>query len=527
LTTGGSSLRGTALAFLAAAASLLVQAQCARDPRLVYSRFDLPAFDAYVYVAMAEEPRVFTVAPWGYRLLTPALAHAAAGGDPARVLRGFRIVNHAALLGAAVLLWSLARRLGLAPWAALSAVPLFVLSPPVAELLRNPFLADAATVALATALLLSLERGARWPVVALLAMLGALAKESFLLLLPVAYLARRRDGERNAILTAAVAVAAAVAVTVLLRAWWTPHLDTPVPAAALDTVRAALGNVHVFAVRQRWAVGALLAVAAAALAASRRAEGRSLLARYGWVALAALFAPFFNPVVFSPGDVRRLLIHALPVLVLVVLAALPRAWGAPPPFPSPAVARHASLLAGVTAAAVLLSPLALDRYRRADLQGPRDGPYVLAFCRETLRTARRLQRGDRVTLDPAEREFQWGVSDPGRLDRMRWFLRAGWGPLPHYSTGEPEVRAARAELIVPAPAPRPLDLHLHLDAGGPAGGTLLVNGRAVGPWRAPGEGSWRLPPEVLFRGDNVVTLEDVPDAAGVRLRRLTLAPAAP
>jgi hypothetical protein len=214
------------------------------------------------------------------------------------------------------------------------------------------------------------------------------------------------------------------------------------------------------------------------------------------------------------------------VLVLVLLAALPRAWGSPPATATAAF-RHGSLVAGAAAAAVLLSPLALDRYRRADLQGPRDGPYVLAFCRETLRTARRLQRGDSVTFDPAEREFQWGVSDPGRLDRMRWFLRAGWGPLPHYSSGEPATRGGRAELIVPAPAPRPLDLRLHLDAALPAAGALHVNGRAVGSWRAPGEGAWRLPPEALFRGDNVVTLEDVPEGGGVRLRRLTVAPAVP
>jgi hypothetical protein len=34
---------------------------------VVYDRFHLPAFDGHVYAAMAEEPRVFTVAPWGYR----------------------------------------------------------------------------------------------------------------------------------------------------------------------------------------------------------------------------------------------------------------------------------------------------------------------------------------------------------------------------------------------------------------------------------------------------------------------------
>ena len=302
MTRGGSSLRGTALAALVAAGALLVQDRCARDPRLVFSRFDLPAFDAYAYVAAAEEPRVFTVAPWGYRVLTPALAHAAAGGEPSRVLRGFRLVNAAALLAAALLLWSLARRVGLAPWAAFAAVPLFVLSPPVAELVRNPFLADPLAVALATALLLALEKGASRPVLVLVALLGALAKESFLLLLPVVYLARRRrDGERSALASAAATMAAAGAVTLLLRAWWTPHLDTPVPAAALDTLSAAAANLRVVASRQPGAALSVLVAVAAALAATRRAEGRSLLARYGYAAVVAPPRALLQPRRLLPG----------------------------------------------------------------------------------------------------------------------------------------------------------------------------------------------------------------------------------
>ena len=43
-----------------------------QDRDVFYDRFNLPAFDGHVYAAMSEEPRVFTVAPWGYRLLTPS-----------------------------------------------------------------------------------------------------------------------------------------------------------------------------------------------------------------------------------------------------------------------------------------------------------------------------------------------------------------------------------------------------------------------------------------------------------------------
>jgi hypothetical protein len=515
-----------ALAALAAGVLLGVQSWRTRDARLVYTRFDLPAFDAYAYVAMAEEPRFFTVAPWGYRVLTPALVHLAAAGEPTRVLRAFRGVNLCALGVAATLLWLFQRRLGLAPWAALGGVALFAVSPSVAELLRNPFLIDAVVVVLETAFLLAVEAGAGLPALVALAAAGALAKESFLLLVPVVYFARRkRDGDGRALGSMAAAVLGAAAATVLLRWWWTPHLDAPVPAAALGTLWGAVANARMFAVRQPWAVLFLIAAAAAALLCARRAEGRALLARYGYAALAALAAPFFNPVVFSAGDVRRLLVHALPVLVPVAMAALPRAWGAPT-VAAPAAGGIGRRVALAGALAALAFPFTLDRYRRADLQGARDGPLVLAFCRDTLRTARRLERGEEVTFDPAARQFEWGVTDPGRLHRMRWFLREGWGERPHYGTGEVRMSASGAALALPVLRVRDLELRLHLAAPEGAGGPVLVNGHAAGRWDGSATGhTVRLPAAGLFRGDNRVSLEV---AAGeprdVRLERFTVVP---
>jgi len=519
-----------ALAALAAAALLGFQAWRGRDPR-VYTRFDLPAFDAYAYVAMAEEPRFFTVAPWGYRVLAPAMVHAAAGGEPTRVLRAFRAVNLCALFGAALLLWLFQRRLGLAPWAALGGAALFIVSPPVAELLRNPFLTDAVVVALETAFLLAVETGGGVPVLVFLAAAGALAKESFLLLVPVVYFARRtRDGDARALGKTAAAALAAAAVTVLLRWWWTPHLDTPLPAAALDTLLGAGANVRAFLGRQPRAVLFLLAMAAAALLAARRAQGRSLLAGYGYAALAALAAPFFNPVVFSAGDVHRLLVHALPVLVPVAAAALPGAWRAGAvAATAPVSGRIPRALAVAGAAGALAFPFTLDRYRRADLQGPRDGPLVLAFCRDTLRTARRLQRGEAVTFDPAARSFEWGVTDPGRLHRMRWFLREGWGERPHYGTGEVRMSAPRADVAVPILLARDLDLSLRLSAPEEAAGRLLVNGHLAGHWRGAAAGeTFRLPAAALYRGDNVVRLEvGAGDPKHIRLERFTVLAAVP
>jgi hypothetical protein len=518
-----------ALAALAAAALLSFQAWRSRDPRLAYTRFDLPAFDAYAYVAMAEEPRFFTVAPWGYRVLAPAMVHTVAGGEPTRVLRAFRAVNSCALFVAALFLWAFQRRLGLAPWAAVCGAALFAVSPPVAELLRNPYLTDAVVVALETAFLLAVEAGGGVAPLMFLAGAGALAKESFLLLVPVVYFARRkRDGDARALRTTAAAALAAAAVTLLLRWWWTPHLDTPVPAVALDTLAGAGANLRAFLHRQPWAVLFLVVTAAAALLAARRAQGRALLARYGYAALAALAAPFFNPVVFSPGDVRRLLVHALPVLVPVTMAALPHAWrAAPGAVTAPVAGRLLRVLAATGAAAALAFPFTLDRYRRADLQGPRDGPFVLAFCRDTVRHARRLGRGEAVTFDPAARAFEWGVSDPGRLHRMRWFLREGWGERPHYGTAEVRMSAARAEVVVPVLQARDLDLTLELAGPEEAAGRLLVNGQAAGQWRAAtAEKTFRIPAAALFRGDNVVSLEvGAGNPRDIRLQRFTVVPA--
>jgi hypothetical protein len=524
-----SRRRGIALA--AAVAALLLAGQWQRQAgrRAAFTRFDLPAFDAYAYVAMAEEPRVFTVAPWGYRVLTPALAHAAALGEPARVLRGFRLVNLLALLAAALLLAEFARRLGLAPWARLAAVALLCLSPPVAELIGNPFLVDAVLLALETGFVLALQAGAGGPALALLSALGALAKESFLLLVPAVFFARRHAGGPRALVLTAWSAGSALLVTLLLRAWWTPHLEAPAPALSPATLAAAANNLGAFASRQPWAPWSAAAVLAACAGAARRPQGRRLLARYGYVPLVALAAPFFNPVVFSVGDVRRLAVHALPVLVLVAVAALPRAWtpAAADGVPRGRARPAATWAAAAAALFVTASPLLLDRYRRADLQGPRDGPYVLAFCRESLRAARRLERGEPVSFDVSGRSFQWGVSDPGRLERMRWFLGAGWGERPHYGVGEARLQAAHGELVVPVGRPQDLDLRLELAAPPGTGGALTMNGRPFGQWGARPADSWRVPAATLVRGDNVLALEVVGEASAVALDRVTITPARP
>jgi hypothetical protein len=156
-------------------------------------------------------------------------------------------------------------------------------------------------------------------------------------------------------------------------------------------------------------------------------------------------------------------------------------------------------------AARLISPLWLDRYSRMDLRTSRDGPYVLGTVRESLRTARRLDRGDTVVFNPEERKFAWGVTSPRDLAKLRFFLRDGFGPLAHYGVHDIRMREPVASLVVPILEPRPTRLTLHMDARSSAWITFMV----------------------LFRGDNAVELrcekvgEALPRILRVELSRAT------
>src|SRR5262249_20675464 len=124
-------------------------------------------------------------------------------------------------------------------WPAVAGPLLLCLSGPVAEALRLRMLAEPLTLALETAFLLMLLGEARVGALALVAVLGALSQEVFLLLLPLVFLLRAPRKGRAAALTHTLMVAApALLATLLLRAWWTPQLATPLPALALGPARA-------------------------------------------------------------------------------------------------------------------------------------------------------------------------------------------------------------------------------------------------------------------------------------------------
>jgi hypothetical protein len=523
------SWRGFIVALLVGIAAVAFQHRRFQDPHVVHDRWELPAFDAYAYVAMAETPSVFTVAPWGYRVLTPAIV----GLLPGNVVRGFRDHMFLGLVTACGLLYLFLRRVGHGEWPTVLAVGAFAVSPAVAEVVRYPFLVEPVTVALEIAFLLALASsgGVAW--LALLATLGALSKELSLMLVPLVFFARLPEhGFRRALSATALVAAPAVAATLILRLYWAPHIEGPtlnLGAQTLAVVAARLADSW-----KETVLGSLLAgLTPVALVGALTPAARPFLRRYGYLLVVTLALPLVawiniggpRPMAFFGPNTLRLLLFALPGLLSLALFALHAVFPHhrvpdAPPAPSP---RSERIVAGLVCACLVFLLLGLDRYRRIDLRGFRDGPLVLALSRESLRTARRLDNGREVEWDPETRRFEWGSSNPREMERMRWFLRDGWGERPHYGTAEMKTTAPSATFLVPLLRPQEIDLTLHVS--GPAGRLAVAfNGQEAGDTAiAPDarEATFRLPGAPGFRGDNLVTLDAPP---GLVVHRIVLRP---
>jgi len=178
----------------------------------------------------------------------------------------------------------------------------------------------------------------------------------------------------------------------------------------------------------------------------------------------------------------------------------------------------------------MLAPLlVVDRYRRVDLRR-RDGQLVLALTRGTIRTARRLERGRPVCFPLPELRFSPRAVEAGEMDRMRWFLREGWGDEPHYSLDDAVMHETRASLLLPSLGPRDLELVLALSAGTPTTLRVTVNGTPVGEATLvadAGKYSFYAPATALFRGDNEVQLTAEPPASRPRLHSFSIRPVVP
>jgi hypothetical protein len=529
--------RGPLLALALSAATITAQLWRVQDPHIVYDRFRLPTFDAHIYLAMAEHPAFFTVAPWGYRVLTPWLVAALPHVNP---VRGLRYVTLAGLTLTGLMLFLFLRRLGHGEWPSLLAVGVFGLSDPVLEVVRYPFMAEPLALLILTTSLWALEAGVGLGVLALLAALGALSKDVLLAALPLLWVAARARGGsfRQAAVRTGVAVLPALVVTLSLRLWWTPYLSGSHQSFDAAYVWAALKVIVNSLPLWFWPalVGGLMPLA---ILGALREKARPFLRRYGYLALLYLALPFAagvyvgepgEPTEFFSGDVPRLMLYLLPLLLPLGLTALDRVW--PQMGPAPAMVdlkRPTRIVAGMAAVFVASLPFLLtDPYRRVELGRPHDGTLFLAISRETLRTAQRLERGKEVSFTPESYRWVRGKSDPPLLGQMRWFLREGWGVQAHYGVRDIVMRSAQASLLLPCLRPRDLDLVLTLDSREAEQVEIFVNGQRLGAQRLGAEGTpWvlRVPAAWLFRGDNLVTLRRASDSHfGPRLLAFALRP---
>jgi len=507
------------LAVLIGAALVTYHHRAHFDPHIVWDGFTLPGFDAHVYVAMAEEPRVFTVGPWGYRILLPGLIGALA--PPRLIVPGFEWAARISLVLASGLLFVYLRLLGGTLRAALLAVVVVMATPSVGAVFANPFLVEPFALMLLLLALVAIEANASAWVIALTLLLLSLSKEIWLLLLPLIFLKSRAEGIQTAALRTLRMAAPALWVGLLMRWTWSPQPGAPGGGgdylAALASIASSVG---VFA--SQFLLGGL---SVAAVLALYREEAREYLLRHALTLLPLLALPLFAAAYTGEGaatsffldDVRRLLIYVVPFAAALAVHLDP-AHGRPRDLPASPWLQTA---AQVMIVAALAAPLSLDHYSRADLRTSRDGPYVLGFARETLRMARKLDRGETVVLDPAERKFAWGVSPPRELQKLRFFLRNGFGALAHYGIHDIKMRETAATLLVPVLEPRRLSIRVTMDARESAWVTFLSGGRKVGEALVGPQAvtvTLDVSAALLFRGDNPIEMRC--EKAGTALPRL-------
>jgi hypothetical protein len=474
---------------------------------VVYDRFHLPAFDGHVYAAMAEEPRVFTVAPWGYRLLAPCLVYL----SPWNAARGFGILTPLALFAAGIGVYACARRQGVPELPSAVVAAALLATPPVAQIARYVLLAEPTTLALETLFLYALAAGASWPLVALAGVLGTASKEFFLLLLPAFFLVRRRAGVPRALVETAGVLAPAVLLSLVLRFWWTPHLagvgGVPSPGLVLERLR-------LWALTQPAAAAFVAVSAVLAVAGSLLDRGvRGCRAAFAFVAAVAFAAPFLNPADFSAADLPRLHVYVLPPLLLLGLRALAGEGELAPPAVRPRVVHMGAAVAALLLAA---APIAfLDRYRRLDLRADGEADRVLAFLRGTLTVGARLAAGETV-----EQTAVRPPSDDAPGTRLRWFARDGWQPAGDHALATGPL----AIVILPARPATTIELLLALEPPLPELRASIGGGPLASEWTAAG---WRVlvPRDALLRGDNAVALTRPPGGPPIELRRLRLVPA--
>jgi hypothetical protein len=512
-----SPLAAAVIALLAALASSAPYRAEIRD----YDRFHLSAFDPYVYVAMAEHPTFFTVAPWGYRILTPWTVHLLGGHN---LVGTFYVLTLVSLAVAGAMLFLFLRAVGHPTSRSLAATAVFGLLPPVAESVRGVFLAEPLTVALEIAFLLGVQTGASALTLCLLLTVMAASKEIWLLLLPLVYVAHVGSPFRRALTTLASGVPPLL-VTLALHWWWAPQIHIPRPDLGVEALARVWATFRT-SWPETWPALVLGGVTPAAVLGLWHPGGWAFVRRYGLLALALiavvltawLYVPSRYVRAYFGANSMRLMVYVLPLSLPLALFAIDRLWPAwrRPPVPAPPRRTVALAAAAATIFGVSFVYIVPDRYRRLPLHEHRDGPFVLTFCRESLRTARRLDATRTVTFDLTDGDAE-ERPESRPMTSIRWFLLEGWNDGGPYSVGPVSMDGEEASVVLPCLRPRPMAVTLDLATSPDTDLDVSVNGHALARWRdgAP----LFISAVLLFRGDNLLTLRR--RAGRVRLRRLS------
>ena len=477
-----------------------------------YDRFVLPAFDGHVYAAMAENPRVFTLAPWGYRLLEPWMVHLLPVSSSAQ---GFYCLNLVLLSSAVFVVGCWLRRLGFNGPAAAIAASAFAMSPPARVLLGYQVLVDPLALLLLIVILYELVDPDVLVLMALFAA-TALTKETGLLalcLVPVTL--TRRSGRRWGILDSCVVAAPALMLTVLLRMIW----GNPAPPTLFSVLDLTLGRL----IHSGWALAGAAALSGLLLPAFVglfREESVELRVQGMLLWFLAFSLILLNPYHYSVFDLPRLSVFAWPALLPLALSGLGfrRVRTVPTTTPSERVRTTVSVLTLLTA---LLLVAATDSYRRAPFSHSPDPVAMVSRIRESLKTARALDAGETFMFDARSGRFASPIAERFNLTegrRQRWFLYRGFGRDAPFESGAP-VFEGNAEWLLPVLIPREVTISIVLE--GPPGVRVKLSLSSHGLGSAPADGSLttlKAPGKALFRGDNIVRLRG-PQGVALRLRR--------
>ena len=478
-----------------------------------YDRFVLPVFDGHVYDAMAESPRVFTLAPWGYRILEPWMVHLLPVSSPAV---GYFWLNLGLLAGAIFAIGSWLRRLGFSSAAAALASAAFAVSPPMRVMLDYQVLVDPLAVFL---IVLVLDEFVEPDVLVLMALTSAaaLTKEICLLLLAlVPFALVRRRGLARGLFDSMVASAPALVLSVLVRVTWGRPAPPP---SSFSILELTLGRM----IASSWdmataaALSGLMLPAVLGLVRERsvtlRVQGALM-----WIFTFGLILA--NPYHYSVSDLPRLSIFAWPALLPLALAGLGFKRMPPPSTPGPR-SSFRTPLAILTLVTCLVLVALTDPYRRAPFPESPDPVALVGRIRETLKTARALAAGDAFVFDARSGRFAIPVAERFNLTegrRQRWFLYDGFGKGAAFGSGAPEFRG-EARLLLPILTPRPIRMSIEFD--GPKGAQVTVSaaGRDIASIATGTRGAtFQVPARALVRGDNILHLRG-PVEVTIRLIR--------